>query len=72
MFITLKFQTYKELIPLVNIIKFSIDNSNHKYWLTFTEVAWSQFGVINKVVEIDQQSQPLAFGQIQKYLESNL
>jgi dTDP-glucose pyrophosphorylase len=61
MFFTIKYKTYNELIPVANVIKFAVDSSQEKYWITLSEVAWSQFGIVNKVVEVDQQIQPLAF-----------
>jgi hypothetical protein len=72
MFITLKYESYKELIPISSIIKFA--NTSERYELTLSEIVttknfiWNYGDVKNKVVEIDQQSQPLAFAQIQNYL----
>jgi hypothetical protein len=75
MFITLKYESYEEHIPFSSIIKFAY--TPERYELTLTEVVttknfiWNYGDVKNKIVEIDQQSQPLAFAQIQKYLGSD-
>lgn len=77
MFINIKHSSYEDIIPISCIIKFAVDFKLEKYWITLSEVTtsknflWDYGDVSNKVIEIDNKSQPLAFSQIQSYLNKN-
>jgi hypothetical protein len=75
MFITLKYPTHQEQIPILSIVRFA--TIPYKIIITLSEVDTMHeplynIGLIkNKVVEIPQESQLEAFSHIQEYLKSN-
>ena len=75
---TLNYGSYREQIPISSIIKFAKAYDSERYEITLAEVSttknfiWDYGDVKNTVVAITKQKQPLAFTQVQKYLESKI
>jgi hypothetical protein len=70
MFITLKYKGYREYIPITSILKFVKNDDQDIYKMILSEsFSPRDFTMKNVVLLISQQSQPVAFLQIQEYLK---
>jgi hypothetical protein len=70
MFITLKYNGYREYIPITSILKFVKNDDQDIYKMILSEsFSPRDFTMKNVVLLISQQSQPIAFLQIQEYLK---
>jgi hypothetical protein len=70
MFITLKYKGYQEYIPITSILKFVKNDHQETYKMILSEsFSPRDFVMKNVVLLISQESQPVAFLEIQEYLK---
>jgi hypothetical protein len=70
MFITLKYKGYREYIPITSILKFVKNDHQETYKMILSEsFSPRDFVMKNVVLLISQESQPVAFLEIQEYLK---
>jgi hypothetical protein len=73
MLITLKYPGYQEYIPIKSILKFTKNDDQQMYEIVASEVfSPRDFTIKNIVLLINEQTQPLAYQQIEEYLNSKL
>jgi hypothetical protein len=73
MFITLKYKGYQEYIPITSILKFIKNDDQGTYKMILSEsFSPRDFVMKNVVLLISQESQPVAFLQIQEYLKPKI